>query len=331
MVTACEDRKGPAVLGMVFDPGIVDVGRAWADLRREPVPSPLLSMLTFLESGDEGLQLLDKFAAELMQRGVEPYLLNNPRLLAPLPRPKSIRDCMAFPEHLLQSTRGGATLLYPAVGKFDHFLTRIFGRGFLSVPGQYYKMPVYYKGNPASVIGPDETILWPSYTRLLDYELEFGVFINRMGRDIPERDADSYIGGYTIFNDVSARDTQLEEMKLRLGPAKGKDFDTGNVMGPWLVTPDEVGDPYQLAMSARVDGEVWSQNTSAGMAFSFAEIISYISRSETLYPGDFIGAGTVGGGCGLEHGRWLGPGQTIELSVERLGTLRSYVGQPSPR
>jgi 2-keto-4-pentenoate hydratase/2-oxohepta-3-ene-1,7-dioic acid hydratase in catechol pathway len=114
-------------------------------------------------------------------------------------------------------------------------------------------------------------------------------------------------------------------MAGRLGPAKSKDFDTGNVLGPWLVTPDEIGDVYNLTMSARVNGEEWSRGHSGGMRFSFEEIIAAISRDETLYPGDVIGSGTVGGGCGLELDRWLRPGDVVELEIERIGVLRNRV------
>jgi 2-keto-4-pentenoate hydratase/2-oxohepta-3-ene-1,7-dioic acid hydratase in catechol pathway len=114
-------------------------------------------------------------------------------------------------------------------------------------------------------------------------------------------------------------------MQGRLGPAKSKDFDTGNVLGPYLVTPDEVPDPYQLTMQARINGQQWSCGTSADMHFTFEQMIAYISQDETLYPGDFIGSGTVPGGCGLELDRWLQPGDTVELEVERLGILRNRV------
>jgi 2-keto-4-pentenoate hydratase/2-oxohepta-3-ene-1,7-dioic acid hydratase in catechol pathway len=153
------------------------------------------------------------------------------------------------------------------------------------------------------------------------------VFIGRQGRDIAESEAASYIAGYTIFNDFSARDMQLREMQGRLGPAKGKDFDTGNVMGPWLVTPEEIADPYALTMTARVNGEEWSRASTGDLHFTLEEIIAYISRDETLYPGDFIGAGTAPGGCGLELDRWIQAGDVVELEVEGLGVLRNEVSR----
>src|SRR5690606_9352379 len=140
---------------------------------------------------------------------------------------------------------------------------------------------------------------WPRYARLLDYELEFGIFIGRRGVDIPRESAGNHIFGYTIFNDMSARDAQGKEMEGQLGPAKGKDFDTGNVLGPCLVTADEISDPYDLTMIARVNGEEWSRGSTRSMGWKFEDLIAWVSQSETLYPGEFLGSGTVGTGCGL--------------------------------
>ena len=167
-------------------------------------------------------------------------------------------------------------------------------------------------------------MLWPDYIEKFDYELEFGIYIGKEGKNISAGDAPAYIAGYTVFNDFSGRDVLSREIPL-LGPAKGKDFDRGNVMGPCLVTPDEF-DPYQEhAMVGRINGEVWSQAKTSEMYWSFPKIIEYISREETLYPGDFIGSGTVGTGSGIEHDRWLKPGDIIELEVEGIGVIRNRV------
>ncbi len=131
-----------------------------------------------------------------------------------------------------------------------------------------------------------------------------------------------HIAGYTIFNDISARDRQARESVMTFGPAKGKDFDTSKVMGPCLVTPDEFGaQPHRMA--AWVNGEQWSEGWTHGMHWSFADLIAYVSQSETLQPGDFLGSGACGTGCGLELNRWVQPGDVIELSVDGLGTLRN--------
>lgn len=159
----------------------------------------------------------------------------------------------------------------------------------------------------------------------MDYELEFGIVTKGKGANISAAKARDHIFGYTIFNDFSARDAQLIEMAGRLGPAKGKSFDGGNVLGPWIVTPDEIDDPDKLRMEARVNGEIRSQGTSEGMLFSFEEIIAHVTLDETLMPGEFIGSGTVGNGCGLELGWYLEHGDSIELEVEKIGVLKNRV------
>ena len=137
-------------------------------------------------------------------------------------------------------------------------------------------------------------------------------------------DAAEHIAGATIFNDVSARDIQIREMSLQIGPSKGKDF--CNVMGPCVVTMDEL-DEFGLRMVARINGEVWSEGTSAERRFSFAEVVAWASYCETIHPGEFIGVGTVGGGCGYEIDRWIQPGDVVELEIEGIGVLRNRVGE----
>ena len=155
--------------------------------------------------------------------------------------------------------------------------------------------------------------------------------IGRGGKDISRQEAHDHIFGYMIFNDLSARDAQALEMEGRLGPAKGKDFDKGNVFGPCLVTADEIGDPYALRMLARVNGETWCDSNSSTMHWRFDDLIEHISRDETLYPGEIIGSGTVGDGCGLEHGRFLRSGDVIELEIEKIGVLKTCVVHPEDR
>ena len=184
-----------------------------------------------------------------------------------------------------------------------------------------------------NVIGDGAQVVIPRYTKAFDWELEFGIFLCKHGRDIPREKARDFIGGYTIFNDFSARDIQKREMGGRLGPAKGKDFDGGNAIGPVLVTPDEIPDPYNLAMRARVNGEEVSCGQTKGMRWTFEELIAYVSQDETLYPGEFFGSGTgtvpeSGANrccCGLEMGRFLKAGDTVELEVERIGKLTNHV------
>jgi 2-keto-4-pentenoate hydratase/2-oxohepta-3-ene-1,7-dioic acid hydratase in catechol pathway len=193
------------------------------------------------------------------------------------------------------------------------------------VPEVYRAQPIWYISNRFSVVGHDATVRWPAYSRVMDFELEVAVVIGKTGSDIPEAQAKSHIFGYTIMNDFSARDQQRREMDGGLGPTKGKSFDTGNAIGPWIVTADEIADPYKLQVAVRVNGEDWARTTTAGMLHSYEQIIAFISRNETLHPGEIIAGGTVGGCCGLELGRFLPDGCTIELEVTGIGVLRNRI------
>src|SRR6266851_7773141 len=219
----------------------------------------------------------------------------------PIPEPRQMRDGMSFPLHILQAPRGQLKLAARAKNDMAE-LARLNAEPLGELPEVYRKQPIYYITNRFSVRGTNTTIKWPRYSQVMDYELEFGIITKNKGANIPASKAKDHIFGFTIFNDFSARDAQRLEMEGRLGPAKGKSFDGGNVMGPWIVTSDEIGDPYHLRMEVRVNGEVRSKGVSEGMLFSFEEIIAHITQDETLMPGEFIGSGTVGNGCGLELG-----------------------------
>ena len=186
------------------------------------------------------------------------------------------------------------------------------------VPPTWYELPVFYFGNPSTIYGPDDVVPYPDGSEALDYELEVAAVIG----------AGDQIGGFTVMNDWSARDLQRKEMKVGLGPAKGKDFATS--LGPVLVTPDELGD-LRLEMVARVNGEERSRGNLGGIYYSWEAILEHAARNTVLRPGDVIGSGTVGTGCILEHGdeRWLQPGDAVELEVEGIGVLRNRIG-PKP-
>jgi fumarylacetoacetate (FAA) hydrolase len=222
------------------------------------------------------------------------YALEDVRLLPPVPRPPSVRDAYAFEEHVRNAAR-------------------VTGRP--GVPDEWYELPVFYFSNPAAIYGPDDEIPFPAGSEELDYELEVAAVIG----------ADGAIGGFTVMNDWSARDLQRKEMKVGLGPAKGKDFATS--LGPFVVTPDELGD-LRLEMVARVNGEERSRGNLGDMYHSWEAIVERASANTQLVPGDVIGSGTVGSGCILEHGdgRWLQPGDVVELEVEGLGVLRNEIG-----
>jgi len=221
------------------------------------------------------------------------YALADVDLRPPVLHPPSVRDFMAFEEHVANARRlrGG------------------------TVPQEWYEVPVFYFSNPAAIYGPEETVPYPPGTAKLDYELECAAIIG----------ADGAIGGFTVMNDWSARDIQLHEMKVGLGPAKGKDFATS--FGPFVVTPDEF-DGQAGAMIARVNGEERSRGDLAAMYHRWDALLAQAARNTTLRPGDIIGSGTVGGGCILEHGdeRWLQHGDVVELEIEGIGVLRNTVG-----
>ena len=294
------------------------------------------SMLAFLRGGsvarDVAAQAME-FAASQQPEGV--FLdRSQAELLAPVPRPESIRDFMVFEQHVINCTRRFE--MKPWLASIDRAVERTLGRKATLAyrkARSWYERPAYYKGNRNTVVGDGARVTIPRYTQRFDWELEFGIFICKQGRDIPKEKAGEFIGGFVIFNDFSARDIQGREMGARLGPAKGKDFDGGNAIGPALVTPDEIPDPYNLEMRARVNGEEVSYGHTKGMRWKFEDMIAYVSQDETLYPGDFFGSGTgtvpeSGANrccCGLEMGRFLKPGDTVELEVERIGKLTNHV------
>ena len=226
------------------------------------------------------------------------YALEDVRLLAPVPRPPSVRDAYAFEEHIRNAAR-------------------VTGRP--GVPDEWYELPLFYFSNPAAIYGPDDEILYPAGSEELDYELEVAAVIGAAGA----------VGGFTVMNDWSARDLQRKEMKVGLGPAKGKDFATS--LGPIVVTPDELGD-LRLEMVARVNGEERSRGNLGDMYHSWEAIVAHASRNTGLRAGDILGSGTVGTGCILEQGdeRWLQPGDEVELEVEGIGVLRNRVGTIGP-
>ncbi|RJF88790.1 fumarylacetoacetate hydrolase family protein [Oleomonas cavernae] len=221
---------------------------------------------------------------------------------------------------------------------FEAAVTMRTGRGFgglvkrlnlLKVPKRFYQRPLYYKGNHLSVSGHDQPVQWPHYTKLMDYELELGVVLWNRGKNIKANDAASHIFGYTCFNDFSARDVLMQEIMRGVGPVKGKDFDTGNAMGPWVVTADEIPDPYDLKMEVRVNGEVRGRSSTSHMCHPIQRMIEVASDEELIVPGTFFGTGAADHGCGIEDLRFLEPDDVVEIELERIGTLRNRVVKPS--
>ena len=166
---------------------------------------------------------------------------------------------------------------------------------------------------------------------IIDKGFEMGWVIGRKGRDIAPENAIEHLFGFTIYNDFTARDTLFAEMAARLGPAKGKDFDGGNSLGPWIVTMDEIGDPHNLEMTAHINGKEFSRGNSGQAYHKIEDCIAYVSRCETLHPGEILGSGTVGTGSGIESDYWLQDGDTVALTIDKIGTLTNKVFGPSAR
>ncbi|MCU6453126.1 fumarylacetoacetate hydrolase family protein [Sphingomonas sp. A2-49] len=318
----------PARAGALIDGDtrIVDLAAAYEAGHGGAAPASLTSILGLIEGGaDASAQardmLVDPARSALVARDAA-------HLHAPLQPPPQLRDFSCFEQHLRNSFAAARRFkvrkaddpeaAYRALGTAEED----------AVLDTFKRQPIYYKANRFSVVGADDDVIWPSYSRAMDFELEWACYIARPVKDVQVEDARSAIFGYTIYNDFSARDAQAWEMSGQLGPAKGKDFDTGNVMGPCLVTADEIPDPYDLTMIARVNGEEWGRGTTRDMGWTFEQVIAHVSRSETLHPGEALGSGTVGTGCGLEQMRYLKPDDVVELEVERIGILRSRLIRP---
>mgnify|MGYP001208317877 FL=1 len=304
---------------------IVDTIRAsiWAnenqgDFSYLEIPSTLKKAL---ENWDVNLKKLQKLNSILPEVNIQSHsggdkpiaiLENDVSLLAPVPNPQSFRDFYAFEKHV----RAARKL-----------------RG-LDMNPDWYKIPIFYFSNPASLYGHNSKISYPSGTTELDFELEFAVIIANGGSNITENNAQKYIAGYTICNDWSARDLQREEMGLNLGPAKGKDFATS--FGPYLVTPDELQDSINdtgkldLKMKCYVNDKIISDGNTNDLYHPFTSMIERASKNARLLPGDYLGSGTVGTGCILElrpenTGGWIKKGDTVRMEIEKLGILQNKI------
>jgi len=272
-------------------------------------------MLSLIDAGETGLLR----ARELEAKALIVQPIQSIEILAPLLNARRLRDCLVFEKHIRQS-RSNRYLFGQGKGKIDPTT--------IEIPKAWYKKPGYYKGNLFSIIGTNANVYWPEYSQVIDYELEVALVTSKQGKNVSIENADDYIYGYMIFNDFSARDAQYLEMQTGLGPSKGKDFDTGNSIGPWLVTKDEITNSQDLVMVARINGEEWSRGSTSEMQHDFKSIICHASDSETFYAGEIIGSGTVGGGCGNEQGRFLKNGDQVELEVTGLGILKNKIVAP---
>jgi 2-keto-4-pentenoate hydratase/2-oxohepta-3-ene-1,7-dioic acid hydratase in catechol pathway len=268
--------------------------------------------------GDDGERLAA--AGERARRDPSDVVaLSGAHLLAPVPAPPSVRDFYAFEQHVRTARQ----------------------RRGLEMEPDWYELPIFYFTNPAAIVGPFDDVAVPPGSHQLDFELEVAAVVGRAGVDLGPDEAEGHIAGFCVMNDWSARDLQRREMKLSLGPAKGKDFATS--LGPFLVTPDELephraGRAFDLAMTASVNGREYSRASLAEIYWSFGEMLAYASRGTRVMPGDVVGSGTCGTGCILElslvHGDeaypWLQPGDEVALEVEQLGRMVNRVVEGRP-
>ncbi|MBN1449363.1 MAG: fumarylacetoacetate hydrolase family protein [Bacteroidetes bacterium] len=321
------EHHGRRLLGAVVDNLVMDLQAAHTMQRyTQKQGDDLLpnEMNAFLRGGEEALATARKVVAWFRDAGMPTevegetiaYAYSEVRLLAPVPHPTSVRDGYAFRQHVEAARRN---------------------RGVEMIP-EFDEIPIFYFTNHNAITGPGEVEVMERHLDKMDFELECAVVIGKEGKNIPATEADDYIAGYLVMNDWSARALQMHEMKLNLGPAKGKDFATS--IGPWLVTKDELtdkripgeqGERYDLIMTATVNGEEVSRGNMKDMSWTFAQIIERASYGVTLYPGDVIGSGTVGTGCFLElNGSkvydpawWLEDGDTVVCAIEGLGALEN--------
>jgi 2-keto-4-pentenoate hydratase/2-oxohepta-3-ene-1,7-dioic acid hydratase in catechol pathway len=307
------------------DSKVVDLAAASSRLDGKAAAA-FASMQALIESGPSAWDRARSIVASPPAEAV--LAAKDCTLLAPLPRPAQIRDCLCFPEHLKGARRVLGEQLVKAAPDPARKRADLEAAGFFAVPKDYYNFPVYYISNRMSVVGPEVDVTWPSYSRFIDYELEWCAVIGRAGSQIAKDKARDHIFGYSIFNDWSARDEQMKVMgvSINLGPGQGKDFANG--LGPCIVTADEIPDPYNLKMSARVNGEQVSLGSTSGMHYKFEDLIEYVTRGHAVMPGELFCSGTVGGGCALETGTPISPGAVIELDIERIGVLRNRVVAP---
>ena len=284
-------------------------------------------MRSFLEAGETAMETAKGIDKELKANPIPAQALNpdDVTILAPITNPTSCRDGYAFRQHVATARRNRGVDMIP---EFDQY-------------------PIWYFTNHNAVQGPGEIKCMPDHFQKLDFELEAAIVIGKRGRNITAAEADNYIAGYCIMNDMSARLLQMEEMKLNLGPAKGKDFST--VIGPYLITPDELeqykkptkaghtGNQYNLTMKCWVNGVQVSEGNMGDMDWTFAEIVERCAYGSDIYPGDVIGSGTVGTGCFLELNgtgllndpnypvQWLKAGDVVEMEIEGLGRLKNTI------
>ena len=311
-------------LGALLDGShVVDLEQANRQFGNPEMPA-FASLLALIQGGEAALDAARKTLEQVVNAGDEKLRtpLERVRLRSPVPQPPRLRCFSVYERHMTQSIEA---VVRSRAGKAGVQLNKLLR--FVKVPKDFYRSPPYYKGNPLSVIGPDDPVPWPSFAETkLDYEVELGLFIGVGGQDISRTDAMQHVFGYTVYNDFSARDRLLDEiMNGSLGPIKGKDFEGGNSIGPWVVTRDEIPDPQNLTMVVRVNDEVVARTSTNEMYYGIDAMIERAAEGERLVPGEFIATGAAADGTGIERWLFLAHGDVVELEIEGIGKLRNTI------
>lgn len=305
----------------------VDLEAAVSTLGAPEILRPLIgSMLRFLDAGEPAREAATTVARRAADEGVA--TMDRPAPTLPVV-PASLRCFLGWDEHWDLAAHNLVRRNLPRAVPFIRGFEMLTRRTFPALrPGPGFDdHPIYYTGNHLTVVADGADVEWPSYSRVLDFELEFGAVVTRPIRDATEREAENAIGGYVVFDDISARDTQWEEQRRTpFGPVvKTKTF--ASSMGADIVTPDEIAAHLDsLAATVRVNGELWSTTSTAGMRYSLGESLAYASRGESIHPGELLTSGTLPRGCGLELDRWIVPGDRVELDIERIGSVANTIG-----
>jgi 2-keto-4-pentenoate hydratase/2-oxohepta-3-ene-1,7-dioic acid hydratase in catechol pathway len=281
------------------------------------------SMMALIEAGPDAWDAVRTIVADQNSKCMRD--LSEIRLLAPLPRPTRLRDCSLFLEHMEIVLMRMARAAVAGESDPEAAYVNLIASGKYALNPTFKRQCVYYNADHTSVSGTDTDIVWPSYSNWMDFELEWACVIGRPAKDILRETAAAHIFGYTILNDWSARDVQMPLMDTRMGPGEGKDFPGSFGLGPCIATPDEIPNPYNLSMTAKVNGEEWTRGNTGSMFHKFEDAIAQFSRDKTILAGEVIGSGTVLGGCGFELGRKLSAGDCVELEIEHIGVLRNRV------
>jgi 2-keto-4-pentenoate hydratase/2-oxohepta-3-ene-1,7-dioic acid hydratase in catechol pathway len=295
---------------------VLDIESAAAEYASTHPHPGFASMQHLIDAGMSALERLTDVAEKAARSENHWHPLPGVTLLAPLPEPRQLRDFAGFRQHLIDGPYGLLRMLARERGEPPP--PKPLG---LAKPLQ--DNPLFYFGNRLNVVGQDADIAWPRDCKYLDFEVEIGACIGTTAKNISRAQAPMHIFGYTIFNDVSARDIQSEQMPGGLGPCKAKSCDGCNVLGPWIVTRDEMPSPYGGSATVRVNGEQWAKQPVTGTVHDFAAMIEFASRDETIFAGEIFGSGTVSGCCGLELDRWIKKGDVVELEIEGIGILRN--------